>query len=153
MALNAGGRFRTTTYGTFSRVPILRDLERANALLYRQVSALRSRWLLDRLTRTGPGIVDPTRRGVFVSLTSQFNPTVLTSKAAEGLAEWRAAAPEQDPRTRRQLARVPTSFGRFAHELAEALLYLGWWLCGAAFATYHRELVPPQLPAWRPLPG
>jgi hypothetical protein len=59
----------------------------------------------------------------------------------------------QDRATRRQLPRVATSFGRFSPDLAEALLYLGWWLSGAAFATYHREMLPAQLPRWRPLPS
>ncbi len=82
------------------------------------------------------------RSGVLVALTTQFDPATLTSTAVEGLAEWRAVAPEQDPVTRRQLSRVPTSFGKFPQELAEALLYLGWWLCGAACAAYHREMLP-----------
>jgi hypothetical protein len=64
-----------------------------------------------------------------------------------------AVAPEQDPATRHQLSRVATSFGRFPPALVEALLYLGWWLCGAALAAYHRELLPDHLPSWRPLPG
>lgn len=88
-----------------------------------------------------------------MALTSQFDPAALSAEAAEGLAEWRDVAPEQDPVTRRQLPRVATSFGRFSPDLAEALLYLGWWLCGAAFATYHREMLPAQLPRWRPLPS
>jgi NTE family protein len=153
VALNAGGLFHTNTYGTFSRIPVLRDLERANALLYRQVSALRSRWLFDRLSRGNSGLDNGSRRGVLVALTSQFDPAALSAEAAEGLAEWRDVAPEQDPGTRRQLPRVATSFGRFSPDLAEALLYLGWWLCGAAFATYHREMLPAQLPRWRPLPS
>jgi hypothetical protein len=88
-----------------------------------------------------------------VALTSQFDPAALSAEAAEGLAEWRDVAPEQDPGTRRQLRIVATSFGRFSPDLAEALLYLGWWLCGAAFATYHRKMLPAQLPRWRPLPS
>jgi len=57
------------------------------------------------------------------------------------LRDWRNGALWQDPVTRRQLSRVPT-FGKFPQELAEALLYLGWWLCGAACAAYHREMLP-----------
>jgi integrative and conjugative element protein (TIGR02256 family) len=153
VALNAGGLFHTNAYGTFSRIPVLRDLERANALLYRQVSALRSRWLFDRLTRSSVGLDNGARLGVLVALATQFNAATLSGQAAEGLAEWHAVAPEQDPVTRHQLSRVATSFGRFPPELVEALLYLGWWLCGAAFAAYHRELLPDHLPSWRPLPG
>ncbi|HZD03236.1 MAG TPA: patatin-like phospholipase family protein [Actinomycetes bacterium] len=70
VAPNAGGLFHTNTYGTFSRIPVLRDLERANALLYRQVSALRSRWLFDRLTRGSMGLDNAARRGVLVAPTS-----------------------------------------------------------------------------------
>ena len=44
VALNAGGVFRT---GSFGRVPVIRDLMRSEALLYRQSTALRTRHIVE----------------------------------------------------------------------------------------------------------
>lgn len=47
VALNAGGVFVT---GRARGVPFIRHLSRANSLLYRQSTALRTRWMVDRFT-------------------------------------------------------------------------------------------------------
>ena len=46
VCLNAGGVFQT---GASRRIPVLRDLSRANALLYRQTMALRMRTMVERM--------------------------------------------------------------------------------------------------------
>jgi NTE family protein len=73
VALNAGGLFHTNTYGTFSRIPVLRDLERANALLLgarhprRAVASCRRRHrpagLHTRTPQTTPARGQPALRG------------------------------------------------------------------------------------------
>ena len=45
ISLNAGGMFVSGGYG---KIPLVRDLVRANALLYRQSTSLRTRWMVDR---------------------------------------------------------------------------------------------------------
>ena len=50
ITLNAGGMFVSGGYG---KVPLVRDLVRANALLYRQSTSLRTRWMVDRFEAWG----------------------------------------------------------------------------------------------------
>src|SRR5207249_1211281 len=45
VALNAGGVFHTGRYG---RIPVLRDFVVSQSLLYRQSTALRRRWMVER---------------------------------------------------------------------------------------------------------
>jgi NTE family protein len=51
LALNAGGVFHTGAYGG---IPIVRDLQLANGLLYRQTTALRMRTMVERLKAFEP---------------------------------------------------------------------------------------------------
>ncbi|MEH0526771.1 patatin-like phospholipase family protein [Streptomyces stelliscabiei] len=140
-ALNAGGLLRPGMYG---RVPVIRDLARANSLLYRQSTALRTRATVERFRRAaalGPvGELPPgARRGILVQLATDF-------PAADPLPRtWRATFPEHRTHDGRDLALVPTVFDRLSPSLCRALVHRGWWLGGAALAAHHPELLPSDL--------
>jgi NTE family protein len=141
VAINAGGLFVTGQYG---RVPLVRDLQLAQSLLYRQSTALRRRWTVERFKAweaaqaNGRTIPDWGRRGVLFGLAT----TLDTSE------EWaRANARPPDP----QVAYIKTSFDRFPAELCSRLIYAGWWLTGATLSRYHREVLPDTLPTWTPV--
>ena len=143
LALNAGGLFRTGT--RFGRIPFVSDLSRSNSLLYRQSTAVRNQELVERFRAWEAarelGFEPPSwaRRGVLFGLSTTF---------ARPNPEW---ADTRDPRDdlRIPLALVKTTFARFAHETCWGLVYPGWWLTGAALATFHREVLGPTLPTWR----
>jgi NTE family protein len=143
VALNAGGLFRTGT--RFGRIPFVRDLSRSNSLLYRQSTALRRRELVERFRAWEDGRklnVEPpswARRGVLFGLSTTF---------AEPNAEWAETRDARDD-LRVPLALVKTTFARFAPETCHGLVYRGWWLAGAALATFHRDVLGPTLPPWR----
>jgi NTE family protein len=146
VALNAGGTFRT---GSFGWVPLIRDLKRAESLLYRQSVVLRERDMVERFKvweqARHEGTTPPewARQGVLFSLATTFdNPS----------PEWADDRPEHEER-RIPLALVSTSFARFPALTCRQLVYRGWWLAGAALSTFHRDVMPAALPAWRPLPG
>jgi NTE family protein len=141
VSLNAGGLFRVAPPGRRLTVPVISDLRRANAVLYRQGSAVRARWLFETVDG---GKAD----GVMATLWTNFDR--VTGDERDALEEWRGTSPEQDASTRAALAATATSFARFDSDLARALVYRGWWLAGATFALYHRHQVP-ELPLWRPL--
>lgn len=144
IALNAGGLFRTGGYGG---LPIVRDLQRANALLYRQSTALRYRDVVARFqawekaSKAQRSTPEESLRGVMFGLATTV-PEV-PSEWAEGRDEDRAAVP--------LLAGYKTSFARFPREICEKLIYRGWWLAGATVSKYHRSILPSELPDWRPL--
>jgi NTE family protein len=149
VALNAGGVFRTRGYG---KVPIIRDLARANSVLYRQSTALRMRDMTDRFRawerarKRGETPPNYARQGVLFSLATSFqslNPRWSTE---------RPEAPRNDDARawRLKLATTKTSFGRFSRELAHDLVYRGWWLAGAGLSKFHEEVLA-GLPEWRPL--
>jgi NTE family protein len=155
VAINAGGTFQT---GGFGKVPIVRDLQRSNGLLYRQTTALRMNELVERFqaweqSRTAGAPPPPWgRRGVVAGLAS----TVTGVPPA-----WLAGRPEVPPWVpagtdvedwRRSVAFIATSFDQFPEAHARDLLYRGWWLTGATLATYHPDLVPEPYPPWRSLP-
>lgn len=141
VALNAGGVFVTGQYGP---VPVLRDLQLANSLLYRQSTALRRRQMVERFkayeavedTATGVMKEEPPvwgRHGVLFGLSTTIGADGERARA------WRGANPEEpDVHT---LARVATSFDRFDRQLCRDLLHAGWWLAGASVALYHPHLV------------
>ena len=143
VAVNAGGTFRV---GKLGRVPIVRDLQRANAILYKQSTGLRRQFMVDRYQAREQALAanqpSPSfgRLGVLFSLGTSMEVT----------DEWAEGRPEH-AELRKELADVPTSFDRFGAELCERLLYRGWWLTGATLSRYHRELLPAALPAWRTL--
>jgi NTE family protein len=139
VTLNAGGLLRPGAYG---RVPLVRELARANSLLYRQSTSLRTRWMVENFNR-GRGVppcspLPPfARRGILMGLATRF-PTPGPPK----LAEWRAAHPEGTSHEGRDLALVPTVFDRLDESLCRALVRRGWWLTGAALATFHPDRLP-----------
>jgi NTE family protein len=143
VAVNAGGTFRV---GKLGRIPVVRDLQRANAILYKQSTGLRREYMVDRFQAweqaKAAGQTTPSfgRRGVLFSLGTTMDVT----------DEWREGRPEHEE-WRESLVNVPTSFGRFDANLCERLIYRGWWLTGATLSRYHRELLPAELPAWRAL--
>jgi NTE family protein len=137
VTINAGGLLRPGSYG---QIPVVRDLSRANALLYRQSTALRTRMMVGAFKRGD-------RRGVLIALATTFkdNPGEL--------AAWRAAFEEARTWKGEDLAYVPTAFDKFDEALCRRLVYRGWWLTGAAMAAYYPEMAPspealrpPELP-------
>lgn len=138
VTINAGGLLRPGVYG---RIPIVRDLSRANSLLYRQSTALRTRTMVAAFRRGAQSpmpapLPDGARRGVLVGLGTDF------PNASDELAAWRTAFPETRTWRGTDLALYPTVFDRLPEELCRRLVYRGWWLTGAAFATYYPDAVP-----------
>ncbi|KQV76037.1 Patatin [Aeromicrobium sp. Root344] len=132
VALNAGGLLRPGPYG---RVPVIRDLARANSLLYRQSVALRTTSLVAQFQRgrkAGAGPLPPDgRRGVLTGLV-----TTLPDPGPAPLRAWRARFPEARAYDGRDLALVPTVFDKLEPALCRALVHRGWWTVGAALATF-----------------
>ncbi|WP_030843554.1 patatin-like phospholipase family protein [Streptomyces sp. NRRL S-475] len=148
-ALNAGGLLRPGVYG---RVPVVRDLARANSLLYRQSTGLRTHAVVERFERAraaGPDGEPPrgARRGILVQLSTAFPPG-----GSDALRRWHAAFPEQPVHDGRHLALVPTVFDRLDPGLCRALVHRGWWLGGAALALHHPGLLPDDLTLMLPPP-
>ncbi|MET9507940.1 patatin-like phospholipase family protein [Streptomyces flavidovirens] len=148
--LNSGGLLRPGPYG---RVPVIRDLARANSLLYRQSTALRTRAIVERfqLGQRADGQGEPpppgARRGVLAGLSTDF-----PADGSAPLRRWREAFGEHRDFDGRDLALVPTVFDRLDAGLCRALVYRGWWLAGAGLAAFHphylpdtASLVPPRL--------
>lgn len=144
VAVNAGGVFRTGGYGG---VPIVRDLQRANGLLYRQSTALRMRSMVERFKAweeakaTGQEPPPWARLGVLFGLATTLEPT----------EEWAEGRPEY-AESRVELARVPTVFSKLDPALCIRLIYRTWWLTGAVLSRYQRSLLPESLPRWTDLP-
>ncbi|MFF7445581.1 MULTISPECIES: patatin-like phospholipase family protein [unclassified Streptomyces] len=139
LVLNSGGLLRPGAYGG---LPIVRDLARANSLLYRQSTALRTRLMVERFQRghgAGPGEPVPpgSRRGVLMALATDF-----PDHGPGRLDTWREAFPEHRAYDGRDLSLVPTVFDRLDEPLCRALVHRGWWLTGAALATYHPHRLP-----------
>lgn len=139
MVLNAGGLLRPGTYG---RMPVIRDLARANSLLYRQSTALRTRQIVERFQNgqvAGPYGKMPlgARRGILVRLATDFS-----DNGSKKLRHWRETFKEHREYDGHDLSLVPTVFDRLDERLCRALVYRGWWLAGAALAAYHPERLP-----------
>jgi NTE family protein len=138
VCLNAGGLLRP---GSAGKIPLVRDLARANSLLYRQSTALRTRDMVERFKRgraAPPGpLPEGARRGVLFALATDFPEPGLAR-----LPEWRARFPEHRSYRGENLALMPTVFNKLDERLCRALVYRGWWLAGAALATYHPERLP-----------
>ena len=143
ISLNAGGVFVTGGYG---RIPLVRELSRSNSLLYRQSTALRTRWMVDRFQaweRTPPGQTPPpsARRGVLFALAS----TISSDGASQEHLDFVAAHPEHRTHDGEDLAFVPTAFDKLSRALVDRLIYRGWWLTGACLSRWQPRLAP--LPA------
>jgi NTE family protein len=139
VTMNAGGLLRPGPYG---RAPLVRDLARANALLYRQSVALRTRMMVERFRAgervpAGQPLPEGARRGVLVALATSFPPD-----ETGGLPAWRAAFPEERSWQGKDLSLVPTVFDKLPPELCRRLIYRGWWVVGAAMARYHPAHAP-----------
>lgn len=138
VVINVGGLLRPGGYG---RVPLVRDLARANSLLYRQSTALRTRLLVERFEQ-GRSVPPDTplppgaRNGILIALGTNF------PNRDGRLPEWRAKFDEIRSWNGKDLAFVPTSFDQFPNELCRRLVYRGWWLAGAALAVYYPDLLP-----------
>jgi NTE family protein len=137
--MNAGGLLRPGGYG---RVPVVRDLARANSLLYRQSTSLRTRAMVTsfKLGRELPldaELPAGARRGLLVGLSTNFG-----DDAGEDVKAWRAAFPEERSWQGRDLSLYPTVFDKLPEALCRRLVYRGWWLTGAAMAQYYPELAP-----------
>jgi NTE family protein len=149
VALNAGGLFKVGRYG---RVPIVRELARAEALLYRQSTALRRRQMVERFKvweqARDAGQPSPSwgRQGVLFGLATTIDP-------AEEWADGRPEFPGGTDALRLELAQLHTTFDRFPLEQCRQLIHRGWWLTGATLTTFHRDLLPHELPRWSPLRG
>lgn len=139
VTMNAGGLLRPGSYG---RIPVLRELARANSLLYRQSTALRTRHMVSLFER-GRAVpdTDPVpkggRRGVLVGLA-----TDMPASGPDKFETWRRTHPEHRTFSGADLSLVPTVFDKLGPALCRALIYRGWWLIGAALALYHPEYLP-----------
>jgi NTE family protein len=140
VAVNAGGTFRV---GQLGKVPVVRDLQRANAILYKQSTGLRRQYMVERFQAweqardSGQAPPAYARRGVLFGLGTDMDAT----------EEWLDGRPEHDD-WREPLATVATSFDKFDRDLCTRLIYRGWWLTGATLSRFHRELLPSDLPGW-----
>jgi NTE family protein len=142
--LNAGGLFRT---GAYKGLPLVRDLQRANSLLYRQSTALRFRDTVarfqsyERARAEGREPPPEARMGVLFGLASTI---------ADAPAEWTDGR-DEDQASVAEIAAYKTSFDEFPREVCNKLLYRGWWLAGATLSAYQRPQLPEVLPKWRSL--
>lgn len=143
VAMNAGGVFVT---GRWGGIPLIRDLARANALLYRQSTGLRTRWMVHRFQASelaaDKGLPAPAwgRRGVLMGLGSTVE--------GAGVDVWRARHEEHRTWRGKDLALIPTVFDQLDMRLCRLLIYRGWWLTGATIARYHPDLL--ELPTTAP---
>jgi NTE family protein len=145
VSLNAGGLLRPGSYG---KVPLVRDLARANSLLYRQSTTLRTRSMVHRFELAAKAPRGPlpagARRGVLTALATDFR-----KEDTPALNAWRARFPEHRTYDDADLAEVPTVFDKLDEQLCRLLVYRGWWLTGAALANYHPQLLG-SFDAWDP---
>ncbi len=137
ITMNAGGLFAT---GFAGKVPIARDLSRAQSMLYRQTTTLRTRWMVNRFKQwdKAKGAGDQqsgARRGLLFGLST-------TVKQNQDLEDWTARYPEHRTWDDKDLAFVPTVFDKLDVGLCRALIYRGWWLTGATFARWYPEIGP-----------
>lgn len=140
MALNSGGLLNIGKYG---KLPIVAELMRANSLLYRQSTTLRTRELVAMFKRgeqtpAGAPLAKDDRRGVIALLATDFP----VEKRTERMKAWAAGHPEERTWQDEDLAKVPTVFDKLDEGLCRRLVYRGWWLMGAALATYHPDRLP-----------
>jgi NTE family protein len=136
VCLNAGGLLRPGPYG---KVPVMRDLARANSLLYRQSTGLRTASMVDRFRLgaqipLGQPLPVGARRGVLAALS-----TTMPDPAPIPLREWRTRFPERREHAGTDLSLVPTVFDKLDEGLCRALVYRGWWLAGAVLALYYPD--------------
>jgi NTE family protein len=140
VSLNAGGAFVTGAYG---KVPLVRELSRSNSLLYRQSTALRTRWMVDRFKAweaTPAGQKPPAyaRRGTLFALATTISPI----GAPQEHLDFVASHPEHRTHAGEDLAFVPTVFDKLETKLVDRLIYRGWWLTGASLSRWQPGFAP-----------
>ncbi len=126
MTLNAGGVF---TVGRLSGMPLIGDLKRSNSMLYRQSTALRTRWMVERFRSRN-------RRGVLYALATDVD------QPGGAVEDFIARYPEHRDWQGEDLAFVPTVFDQLDERLCRLLVYRGWWLAGAHMARWHDDTHP-----------
>jgi len=144
VAVNAGGVFATGTYGG---LPIIRDLKRAEGLLYRQTTSLRLRWMVERFK----AYEDARERGIEPPAWARLGVLFGLATTLDATEEWLDGRPEHDE-WRIELARLPTTFSSLSADVCRRLIQRSWWLTGAVLSRYHRSLLPAELPTWSDLP-
>jgi NTE family protein len=143
VAMNSGGVFTT---GRWGGLPFIRNLTRANSLLYRQSTGLRTRLMVDQFklyeqaAQAGQATAGVGRYGVLMALA-----TTMDARADQ----WRQDHQEYREWGGKDLAFVPTVFDRLDRRLCRLLVYRGWWLTGATIAAFHPALhrSPTSVPA------
>ncbi len=134
VAMNSGGVFTT---GRWGGLPFIRNLTRANSLLYRQSTGLRTSLMVsqfklyEQTAQAGPPTPGHGRYGVLMALATSMG------RRADG---WRRDHPEYREWNGKDLAFVPTVFDRLDRRLCRLLVYRGWWLTGATIAAFHPTL-------------
>ncbi len=144
ISINSGG---VLVPGRFGGLPIIKDLQRANSMLYRQSTTLRTRWMIDRFEayeRASDPASRPSgaRRGVLFGLATTVG---LSGRQvmSDRHADFVKAFPERRTHGGVDLSLMPTVFDKLEPGLVDALVYRGWWLTGAILAQCYPELMPP----------
>lgn len=138
ITLNAGGAF---TVGRGGGVPIVGDLLRSQAMLYRQSTAVRTRWMVQKFK-------EGTRKGVLYALATDVD------RGGGAVDAFVARYPEHRTWDGKDLAFVPTVFDKLDEDLCRLLVHRGWWLAGAHLARWHATSYPlPDLGAGPPVPA
>ena len=141
LSLNAGSLLPADVRSGFGRLPIAGKLWRANAVMHRQISGLRTRRLFqESATEDGPLVAA-------FNLATEF-PDTLNTDEQRRLDSWRNLNAEHDRDAREALAAIPTTFARIGRSDALALVQRAWWLTGATLMVYHPWLLQ-VIPAWR----
>ena len=129
-------------------MPIVRDLQTANSILYRQTNTLRQQdfkirnWRFQQALAAGAD-ERPTgaRAAIGVALATEFDAD------AGNYDEWQQRFARlrtwADQGVERDLAFVPTTFSKLASDTCRRLVYNGWWLAGAAIASQYPHLLEP----------
>ncbi len=141
VSLNAGSLLPANTRAGFGRIPIAGKLWRANAVMHRQTSALRTRRLFHESAQADG------RPFVTFNLATSF-PTDLTADQRQRLDRWRSLNEEHDAPAQEALAAIPTTFARIDRADALALVQRSWWLTGATLTVHHPWLLETS-PVWR----
>lgn len=141
ISLNAGSQLAQGNRSSIvTRLPVAGALWRANAVMHRQTSALRTRRLF-RDSKGGDG-----RPFVTFNLASEF-PDDTSSDERERLDAWRNRNEEHTAEERNALASIPTTFAKLDRADALALVQRGWWLTGATLSVHHPSLLM-KAPTW-----
>jgi len=146
IASNAQGAFYM---GAFGAIPLVSAGLRAVTLVWRQTIALRTRAMVERFKvwEEARAAKQPppkwARQGVLFGLG--------TTMGEKAKPDWVASRPEPSAAEIDAILRTSIGIGRAERDLCVRLVQRGWWLTGATLSSYHRDVLGPTLPAWRPL--